>query len=473
VEGPLRIPRAEWLRLCALGLCLAGSLAAYVALALLLGSVPEGWVGTTGYSVPSGPLYRAFTGLPAKAVSPEGFGRAFAALIVGLWGLWAGACGALHAIESPGARRRAWVLVTVGAVALLAVVVWVVPPVLSADLYRQAIYGRMVLRGLNPYAQPAAALAGDPLLPLASFPQVTTTYGPAYTWLSAIASAAAPSTPLGAAIAWKMTAALAALGCAALAGPVARAIARDGSGGRTALGPGGVPTDDGLGAALWLGWNPLVVLESAGSGHLESIMMLPALAGLLFLARGRRGPGVLALVASTLTKWVTGVLLFLAAVYDVRQQPPGRRLGATLRLGGVAALATAVLYAPFARGLGTGGGIHDLAVRGAGALGGGGAGGGGAAAVPQWAMLAGFALLVVAVTPAATSRGWSRLVAVATALTLVFVLVVVPWLFPWYLVAPVALAAVLPDRTGRLLRFASVGLGAALMLYYAKLVPAR
>jgi hypothetical protein len=89
-------------------------------------------------------------------------------------------------------------------------------------------------------------------------------------------------------------------------------------------------------------------------------------------------------------------------------------------------------------------------------------------------MLAGFALLVVAVTPAATSRGWSRLVAVATALTLVFVLVVVPWLFPWYLVAPVALAAVLPrDRTGRLLRFASVGLGAALMLYYAKLVPAR
>jgi hypothetical protein len=435
-----------------LGACLLGSLAAYVALAVVLGSIPEGWAGAIGFSLASGPMFRAFSKLPAVSLSPADFGHALGATMIALWVFWGGAALALRGIESPLGRRRARVIVAAGVVSFLAIVVLLVPPVLSADLYRQAIYGRMVLRGLNPYALSAAAATGDPLLPLASFPNVTTSYGPAYTWLSALASAFARVTPLQAALAWKATAALAALGGAAVAGPVARALA------------GEPAAEDGLGAQLWLGWSPLVVVESAGSGHVEAIMMFPALAGILLFARRRPVGGVLALVVSALTKWVTGVLLFLATLREIRQDAPERRLGALLRLGGGAALLVAVLYAPFARGFARGGGIQDLAAHGQGAL-----GGGASAAIPQWAMSLGFGLLVLAVAPLATSGDRARVVAVTTALMLVFVVIVMPWLFPWYFAAPVALAAVLPrDRTGRSLRLAAMGLGAAVMLYYAK-----
>ena len=94
--------------------------------------------------------------------------------------------------------------------------------------------------------------------------------------------------------------------------------------------------------------------------------------------------------------------------------------------------------------------------------------------VPQWAMMAGFAALALAVTPFATAGDATRLVAAAAALLIVFIVFVVPWLFPWYFVAPIVLAAVLPaGRTGTALRFVGVGLGAGVMLYYAKLVPLR
>ena len=65
-----------------------------------------------------------------------------------------------------------------------------------------------------------------------------------------------------------------------------------------------------------------------------------------------------------------------------------------------------------------------------------------------------------------------RLIQAAIVLMLVFVLIVVPWLFPWYLIAPAVLSAALPrDRAGFSFRLVCFGFGAGFMLYYAKLVP--
>jgi hypothetical protein len=454
---------AERARLAALAACLVGSLAVYVMLAVLLGSVPPGWDGNLGFSLPSLPMYRAFTGLPALELSPPGFARALIAALVALWALWGASVWVLRGVAGAAARRRARAIVVAGTIALLVTVVVWVPPALSADLYRQAIHGRMAAHGLNPYALPAAAAAGDPLMPFANQTQVTTTYGAAYTWLSALAVSLAPATPLGAALAWKTMSALAALGCTLLAAPVARALAGGGQADNE-------DDDDGLAAQLWLGWNPLVVIESAASGHIEAIMMLPALAGILLAARGRPVRGVLALTASTLTKWVSGLVLLLATAREVRRAPPNARAGVALRLAGSAALLAAVLYAPFVRGLGEGaGGIGALALHGAGAL-----GARPATIIPQWAMMAGFGVLVLVVARSATAGGFADLVAAATKLMLVFVVIVLPWLFPWYFIAPLALAAVLPaGREGRWLRITSVALGAGVMLSYARLVPAR
>ncbi len=441
-------------RLVALAACFAVSLALYGLLAVLLGSPPAGCEGWVGFSLPSAPLFRAFTGLPPLALTSAAFSGALAATLVALWLLLGAAVLVLRGVAGAAARRQARAIVIAGAVVMLGLVVVAAPPLLSTDLYRQAIYGRMVLHGINPYATLASAVR-DPLQALATQTTATTTYGPAYTWLSALTVALFPSNPLGVALGWKTMSALAALGCALLAAPVARALAGSGSERHA---------DE---ARLWLAWNPLIVVEAAGSGHTESLMMLPALAGLLLLARGRPLRGAALLAVSTLVKWVTGVLLLLAALRELRSAAPERRWRLALRLAGTAGLVVALLYLPFARGLGSNGGIHAMALHGASSF-----GAVKASALPQWARMAAFAAVTLLGARFATGGDLARLVAVSSGLVLTFVLLVVPWLFPWYLMAPIVLAVVLPPgRSGGLLRLVSLGLGAGLMFYYAKLIP--
>jgi hypothetical protein len=449
-------PEGDRRRLVALAALLVGSLGLYGGLAVLLGSPPAGWDGAVGFSLGSPGIFRAFTGLPAVGLSRAGWSAAVGLDLALLWALL-GAGIAIQRRLGVGARRRARRVVYGGSAAMLALVIVLVPPLLSSDLYRQAIYARMVCHGLNPYAMTAAA-SGDPLLALATQTGATTTYGPTYTWLSTITAALFPDSTLGVVLGWKILSALAAFGCVALAAPVASALG---------AASGEAHADE---ARLWLAWNPLLVLEAAGTAHIESIMMLPALAGILLLERRQPLRGVALLALSTLTKWVTGVLLVLAMVREVRRAPPARRLALGLLLGAVVAVVAALLYGWFARGLfSSAGGIHAMALHGAGGF-----GYADAPGLPQWARLAGYAVVVAIAARFATGGDGARLVATTVALVLVFVLLVVPWLFPWYLLAPVVLAAVLPPgRAGGRTRLIALGLGAGLMLYYAHLVPAQ
>jgi len=448
--------RGDRLRLAGLALLLAASVALYVGLALLLGSPPPGRDGMVGFSLPSAAIFRAFTGLPSVGLSPTGWSVAVALDLALLWALLGGGIAIQRAITDRAARKRARRVVLAGAMVMLALGVVAVPPLFSSDLYRQAIFGRMVCHGVNPYAVTAAA-SGDPLLAFTNQTAGTTIYGPAYTLLSALTVALFPASPLGVALGWKTVSALAAFGCVLLAAPVARALSDAGGESRA---------DE---ARLWLAWNPLLILETAGTAHIESVMMLPALAGLLLLQRGQARRAVALLAVATLTKWVAGALLVLALIREVRRAPPASRLRRAVVLAGVVALVMGVLYLPFARGLSSGGGIHAMVMRGAGGVG---------AAVypgpPQWARMAAFAVVLALVTPFATAGRGPRLVAAAAGLVLLFVLVIVPWVFPWYLLAPIVLAVVLPaGRPGVWLRFTSLGLAAGLMLYYAKLLPLR
>jgi hypothetical protein len=434
--------------------CLLCSFALYAALAVILGSVPPGWNSPLGFSLPSAEMFRSFTGLPALALSAPGFERTMAALLLLLWGCWGAALVVFHRLASPALRGRAARLVVAGSAAMLLLVVVCAPTILSADLFRQAAYGRMVAtHHLNPYATPVSAIPDDPAFALADHPHLTSHYGAAYTLLSALAAALAPSTTLGLALAWKILSALGALGCVLLVGRVARAL-----GGGEA---------DGQNAQLWLGWNPLLVIESAASAHIEPIMMAAALGGILLWRRGQPIRGAIALTVSTLTKWVSGLLFFFALARDVYGAPPGRKLRSFLALAGSAALASAVLYLPFARGLAHKGGISDLALRGSATV-----GAGTQSAVPQWALLVGFAAVVFGALRFVVRGDWPRLIATTTALLLAFVALVNPWPFPWYFIAPLVLAATLPrGRPGLILRGLSAGIGAVALLMYARLVP--
>src|SRR5204862_6185697 len=109
------------------------------------------------------------------------------------------------------------------------------------------------------------------------------------------------------------------------------------------------------------------------------------------------------------------------------------------RLAGAAALTAARRYAPFAAGLGKRGGLSDMAMRGAATV-----GNTPIINLPEWALLAGFAALVLGTVPFVARGDWPRLVATATAVMLIFIFFVHPWLFPWYFISPLVLAAALP-----------------------------
>ena len=461
--GPGSAAAGDRWRLAVLVGCLLISLALYAALAVILGSIPAGWDAPIKFSLESGPLFRAFTGLPLVDLSPAAFQRALRAVFVLVWLLWGAGALALQGMSSAELRRRAVVVAIAGGAAMLVLVVVCVPTVLSSDLYRQAVYGRMVAyHGLNPYASPVNAVPNDPLFALANHHHLSTHYGPAYTLLSALCALIAPSTALGGALAWKAMSACAALGCAVLAGSVVRSL-------------GGAEAD-GQNAQLWLAWNPLLIVESAASGHIEPIMMLPALAAILLWQQGRVVRGVIALVVSTLTKWVNGLLLPFAIVREVHRAAPGHRLRTLVRLAGAAGLTLALLYAPFIAwawawawgGLTRRGGISDIAMRGAATV-----GNAPTIPLPQWVLLAGFAALVLGTMRFVARGDWPRLIATTSALSLVFVLFVNPWPFPWYFLAPLVLAALLPrGRPGFVLRALSVGIGATMTLsLYTRLLP--
>lgn len=449
--GARSVSGDRW-RFAVLLACLLFSLALYAGLAAVLGSVPPGWNGRLGFSLASAEPFRAFTGLPAVTLTVPGFERAMIVLLALLWGCWGAAVLAYRGLANAELRRRAALTVVIGAAAMLLLVVVCAPPMLSADLFRQAAYGRMVAHhGLNPYATPVNAIPHDPVFALADHPHLTTHYGPAYTLLSALAAALAPSTVLGVALAWKVMSAGAALGCALLAARVLRRL-------------GGTP-QEAEEAQLWLAWNPLLILESADSGHIEPIMMVAALAGILLWQRERQARGVIVLVVSTLTKWFSGLVLFFAIVREAHHAVWGRKLPTILRLTAIAGLATAVLYLPFAGGLTKRGGISDLALRGSATV-----GAGAQTGVPQWALVAGFAVLVLGTVRYVARGDWQRLIATTAALMLVFLTIVNPWPFPWYFVTPLVLAATLPrGRAGFVLRGLTAGIGAVMLFMYANL----
>ena len=151
----------------------------------------------------------------------------------------------------------------------------------------------------------------------------------------------------------------------------------------------------------------------------------------MLFRREQRARGFLLLVLSTLTKWVTGILVLLTAVQELRCAERGRKLRALLQVAVPAALAAALLYAPFVRGLGGGGRIHTIALGGWQVI-----GDPSRNWIPQWLMTALFAVASIVVAAVIPRGNWVRLIQAAIVLMLVFVLIVVPWLFPWYLIAP-------------------------------------
>jgi alpha-1,6-mannosyltransferase len=194
------------------------------------------------------------------------------------------------------------------------------PGLLSTDLLTYATYGRLaVVYSQNPYLSGPGAVPSDPLVQwLDTRPEHASPYGPVWTTLSlGMAWLTVGLDPLGQAISYRVLGALVHL--------VGMAVVWQ-------LAPG-----QRASSLLLFAWNPLLLVEGVGSGHNDELMMVLALAGLLFLVRERGRAGLVVLTLATLVKYVPAILL-LYTVAGLARARPARALAAVympLALAGV------------------------------------------------------------------------------------------------------------------------------------------
>ncbi|HET9251367.1 MAG TPA: glycosyltransferase 87 family protein [Candidatus Eisenbacteria bacterium] len=284
-------------------------------------------------------------------------------------------------------------------------------PTLSEDVYRYLWDGRLVTLGVNPYVlapdDPALAAHRDPLLERLNHAHVPTIYPPAAQLL--FASVAAVSTDPRA-----FKAALLVAEAALVAALLSILRAR------------GLPAE----RLLVYAWNPLVVVESYGSGHLDLVLAALLVTSLALLERGRRVPAGIAWALAVTTKYTPLLLAPWVA----------RRKGWAFLAAGLVAIA--LLYLPFASAggaLGAGlatyarhwefnGSLHPAleALTGSGAR-------------ARW-------ILAGALGVATLWTSWRARSGTAAALAILTATIAVsPTVYPWYLVPLIALLPLHPS----------------------------
>ena len=179
------------------------------------------------------------------------------------------------------------------------------PVMLSTDVHAYAFYGRLVSHyKMDAYsASIPDSLASDPFLVLFGRGYVGSVYGPLWTLISAGITRLGGDSVAAVVLLFRGISA-----AAVLAGTwfICRILRR--------VSPGQVAQ----GMVLFL-WNPLVILESAMSGHNDTVMAALLLFGIWLHVNERKTGAVAAFILSALVKFITGPLVPLYIWMVLRQ----------------------------------------------------------------------------------------------------------------------------------------------------------
>ena len=244
------------------------------------------------------------------------WGVAHMAYLAAAWLVVRGSRGA----QRPAARTGAFpppLLPTIFAVGLLARLILIpTAPTLSEDVYRYLWDGTLVARGVNPYPRapddPALARFDGELLHHLNHAQVPTIYPPAAQLLFGAVARVSP-TPA----AWKVLVLVLEFALILALLPLLRAR--------------GLPRE----RLLLYYWNPLLLVESFGSGHVDLVATAFLVVALALYEGNRHARAGIAFGLAVMTKYVPGLLI-----------PRLIRRGQWLLLF-VAAVTAAVLATPF------------------------------------------------------------------------------------------------------------------------------
>ncbi len=228
-----------------------------------------------------------------------------------------------HTAWTAGSARWA-----IGLVALLNLIVFAGPILISTDVFSYIAYARMgVVHGIDPYTHGPVAIVGDPVFRYVGHDwlRVATAYGPLYTLLT---YPLATLGVVGALWGMKLYALLASAATLALTWRVAHRRGHD-----------------RVFALLAVGANPLYVIYGLGGAHNDLIMLALMMAAVAFTLSDRDVAAGAAVVAGALVKATVAVMLPFMVLSRRRPAPV---------LGALAALALVALagYAVF--------GIHGI-----------------------------------------------------------------------------------------------------------------
>jgi alpha-1,6-mannosyltransferase len=223
------------------------------------------------------------------------------------------------------------------AVLILAVLanltVLLLPLLASRDVYSYIGYGNIVsLHHANPYVVTPADFPHDAVAQLVGPKWFGTpaVYGPAFTALSAAVTRTFDGVA-GQVAAFRVLAVAASLGTIALIASTARRV-------RPEL---------AVFAVAAFGLNPVVLFQSAASGHNDLLVALAVAAAFASMVRGKELPAVAILTLGAMVKATGGIPLVLLLVWCIAGRPPGQRARAALARIGLAAAITVAFAAPF------------------------------------------------------------------------------------------------------------------------------
>lgn len=241
---------------------------------------------------------------------------------------------ALLAARPGRAGGRAAMAIVLTGTLLFSLTLLPINPAGSHDVYHNVADARTVWRyHANPLVLPPNAFPDDPFYPYVpawqDFPSV---YGPVWYAISAL------TVPLAGDGLWANLLAQKLIAVAFLVGTTALAMLTAGR-----IRPGATVT-----AGVLVGWNPLLLFETAGNAHNDIVMVFFALAALYAVAR-RWWVAVFPLLAlSVASKYVLVLLGPVLLIWMLRRRDvPHRQVALSLLLGGVVG---AAVYAPFFAG---------------------------------------------------------------------------------------------------------------------------
>jgi alpha-1,6-mannosyltransferase len=249
---------------------------------------------------------------------------AFLALFAAYW------VGYQH-LRSSAPSPDAWKLV-VGGATVFNLVLLLMYPVGAADVFDNIVRGRMTaFYHANPFAQVPGQFPGDPFVRYAAWAGFRSAYGPLWESIAAAMAWLAGNDILGNVLVFKLGMVLAYVADTVL---IWRILAR--------IAPRRAPS-----GVYLFAWNPLVLFETAGNAHNDSLMLLTILLAVFLYVNQQHTAAVVALTAGALIKFFPAVLVPLFVAGSLRRLERRQRWISLLRSVVLSLALVALFYVPF------------------------------------------------------------------------------------------------------------------------------